>query len=191
MTEQIRQIVKVAAVLLALLLVLVNGYYFFEENYVRVQDNLNETHVMTIKYKDILKQEDSFSNRVSLYLADKPAAQDSGDIERIGVAAVVAGAGLLLLGALTMYFKGGHLLLLLGAFASCVGTGCLYAVVATVDRQVRESLVGAFESLFGSSLLHISTTSGTLLIIDLVLAGAICLLTYTYTKKSAVAEQQS
>ena len=191
MTESVRQGVKIAAVLLALLLVLVNGYYFFEETYVRVQDNLNEKHVMTIKYKEILEQEDSFSNRVSLYLADKPATQDSGDIELIGVVGMIAGAGLLLLGALSMYFKGGHLLLLLGAFASCVGTGCLYAVATTVDRQVRESLVGTLESLFGSSLLHISTTSGTLLIIDLVLAGAICLLTYTYTKKSATAEQKS
>ena len=179
-------------IILAIVSIFINGYFFFTKNYVEVVDNINETEVISIKYSEILERYDSLSNTLSLYLTDEPAKSDSGFFEKAGVLGMMAGAVLCGIGALMLYTKRKVGCLAVGAHLSCLGGVILFIVVSSVEKTVNESFIGTMESLFGKgTLLEINSSAMTLMILNIIVSVAIVLLCHQFAKKSAASSSPS
>ena len=190
--EQIQKRMGIGLIILAIASIFINGYFFFAKNYVRVSDNVNETEVVSIKYSEILGQEDSLSNTLSLYLTDEPAKSDSGFFEKAGMLGMISGAVLCGIGALVLYTKRRVGCLSVGALLSCLGGVVLFIVVSSVEKSVNESFIGTMESLFGKgTLLEIDSSALTLMILNIIVSGAVALLCHQFAKRSAAAPPPS
>ena len=190
MGVQTKDRIKKVMILLVIFLVIFNMYFYFSQTYISVQDNLNDKHILTVKYSELLDLDDSIANQICLYLTDEPAEEDSRTFEKIGVYCVFASIVILILGLISFYKKEKYGLLITGAVASSVGTGCLYMIVNTTQTTIRESMIGTMESIFGKgSVLDIKSSAGTYAFIDIIVNVAICILIYYYYKISTSSKQ--
>lgn len=181
MSEQIKFKIRNIIILLIIFVVIFNIYFCFAQSYVSVYDNLNNKSVMDIKYLELFEAEESFSYRISMYLIDEPAEQDSKNFEIFGVILMLVSNILFVLGLIAFITKEKFGFIITGVISGCIGIGCLYMIVDKVDKAIQESMLGTLESLFGKgSIIVIKTTSGTYALLEILFSVIICILAYVY-----------
>ncbi|MBQ4510168.1 MAG: hypothetical protein II984_05550 [Clostridia bacterium] len=187
MNEETKTRIKSVIILLIIFLIVLNIYFYFSKTYVSAQDNINDENILTIKYSEILKESDSFSNQISLYLIDEPAEKDSRTYELLGVILIFSSLVFLLLGLISFSKNEKFGFIIAGVLSSCIGSGCLYIIVNIAEKTIRESLLGTIESIFGKgSIIVINTSADTFATLDILVGVIICALIAYYHYKNTV-----
>ena len=175
--------VKLVILLAAAILVVFNLYYYSSETYARVTDNYfkddEPQEAVSIRYSDILKNDESFSNQISMYMIEQPADEDSLLMEKTGVLLLLAGSIVTGVAILMLLRDGNILFVVIGAIASAIGSVILNGVYTGVKDAIDESLLGTIGMIFGQPLTFYGT-SRRLMLFNLVLGGIICIASYFY-----------
>ena len=191
--------VKLVIILAAIILVVFNLYYYFSETYVSVTDNYfrddEAKEVISIRYSDILENDESLSNQISMYIIEQPADEDSLLLEKTGVLFLLAGSIATGVAILMLLKKGSVAFVFMGVVACAIGSIILNGVYTSVKDAINESLLGTIGMIFGQPLTFHGTSS-RLMLFNLILGGIVCIASYFYihpvqTKDQPKAEEQT
>ena len=171
--------------------IFLNLYYFLNENYVKVYDNKlladGYEEILCVDYFELLTQENSLSGQVMAYLIDESYSDvsDSKTYEKIGALGILFGTTVLAIGAFMVYKKKDARIACFGAVISCVSIFVLKFVVVSIEDAIQESIIGTLSMFVGGSIIF-KTTADTWMIMSLVCCGMLLILTYLFHKKEEI-----